>query len=255
MKVVIIEDEQLAVRRLESMIRQFDKTIEVVAKLESVEESVEWFGQNQQPDLIFLDIHLEDDLSFAIFDKVNVAAPIIFTTAYDEYAIKAFKLKSIDYLLKPIVQEELEAAINKYKQWHGQQANNLDLRSLMQMVAPQTPKFKERFAVTVGTKIKSVNINDIAYFYSAEGISFMVLSDKHEYVLDSSLDRIAEELDPQQFFRINRQYLIKLGAIANVHVYPKSKLKIDLTPGTKETLYVSLDRVTDFKRWLDGTCL
>lgn len=254
MKVVIIEDEQLAVRRLENMICQFDKTIEVLAKLESVEESVEWFRNNSQPDLIFLDIHLEDDLSFAIFDKVTVTAPIIFTTAYDEYAIKAFKLKSIDYLLKPIVQEELENAIIKYKQWHGQEATTLDLRSLMQMVTPLNQKFKDRFAVTVGTKIKSISIDDIAYFYSAEGISFMVLTDKHEYALDSSLDKIAEELDPKSFFRINRQYLIKLGSIANVHVYPKSKLKIDLLPSTKDTIYVSLDRVTDFKRWLDGTC-
>lgn len=252
MKVVIIEDEEFAARRLENMIRQADPAIDVVSKLESVEESVEWFRKNPHPDLIFLDIHLEDDLSFSIFDKVKVTSPIIFTTAYDEYAIKAFKLKSIDYLLKPIVQEELNKAIVKYKEWNRQPGSMVDINSLVELMTTKTPRFKERFSITVGQKIKTVYTKDVAYFYSTEGMTFMVLSDKHEYPIDYSLDKLTNELDPQNFFRINRQFFIKLSSIGNVHIFPKSRLKLELNPPSKEDVFVSLDKVTSFKNWLDG---
>jgi DNA-binding LytR/AlgR family response regulator len=252
MKVVIIEDEQLAARRLESMVLAFDPQIEVLATLESVVDSVEWFKTNPHPDLILLDIHLEDDLSFAIFEKVSVKAPIIFTTAYDEYAIRAFKHRSIDYLLKPIVQEDLNAAILKYKDWGSGKNSSIDTRELYRLLDLKTKQYRERFSVTVGEKLKSVHISEVAYFFSTSGITFVVMHTKNQYSIDLSLDNLGNELDPKQFFRINRQYLISLRAIGNVHIFPKSRLKISLSPPTQEDIFVSLDKVPDFKRWMDG---
>jgi DNA-binding LytR/AlgR family response regulator len=250
MKVVIIEDEQLAARRLENMIKFYDPKIEVMAKLESVSESVEWFQSNPQPDLIFLDIHLEDDLSFVIFEKVKVNSPIIFTTAFDEYAIRAFKLKSIDYLLKPIIQEELNNAIRKYKDLVQPAQQTVDLSSLYNLISLQNKAYKERFSITIGQKIRTFTIPEIAYFYSMEGISFMVLNNKSEYPLDDSLEQLSQELDPKTFFRINRKYLVKIDSIVNVHIYPKSHLKLELAPLPAEDVFVSIDKVTPFKNWL-----
>lgn len=251
MKVVIIEDESFASRRLESMIQSYDNNIEIVAKLESVEETVSWFGKNPQPDLMFLDIQLEDDLSFAIFEKVNISTPIIFTTAFDEYAIKAFKLRSIDYLLKPIIQEDLNKAIEKYKNWNNEKAQLVDTKELYKLFQPKT-EYRERFSVTVGEKLKTFNVSDVAYFFSTAGITFVVLNTKSQYSLDLSLDAISAELDPKHFYRINRQYLVKLSAISTVHVFPKSRLKLELNPPAQEDIYVSLDKVAGFKKWFDG---
>lgn len=252
MKVVIIEDEQLAARRLESMILSYDPAIEILAKLESVKDSVNWFNKNPHPDLIFLDIHLEDDLSFAIFEKVKVSSPIIFTTAFDEYAIRAFKMKSIDYLLKPIIQEELNHAISKYKDLVNPAQKEIDLSSLYKLISLQNVSYKERFSITVGQKIKTFSTTEIAYFYSTEGISFMVLKNKSEYPVDDSLEILAQELNPKEFFRINRKYLVKIDAIQNVHIYPKSRLKLELSPLPPEEVFVSIDKVTPFKNWLDN---
>ena len=249
MNVLIIEDEQLAARRLESMILTCDPTVNVLAKLESVEDSVEWFKSHTHPDLIFLDIHLEDDLSFAIFDKVKVDSPIIFTTAFDEYAIRAFKLKSIDYLLKPIVQEELNNAIAKYKAWSGQ-SNSIDMSALFNLISKKEVVYRERFSVSYGQKIKSFGVAEIAYFYSKEGMTYAVLTDTKHYPVDYSLDNLMNELNPGDFFRINRQYLIKHSSIKQVHVFPKSHLKLELTPKPLDDIFVSIDKVTAFKKWL-----
>lgn len=249
MNVLIIEDEQLAARRLESMILTYDPSVNVLAKLESVEDSVEWFRSNPHPDLIFLDIHLEDDLSFAIFDKVKVESPIIFTTAFDEYAIRAFKLKSIDYLLKPIVQEDLNNAIAKYKEWNGQK-NGIDMSALFDMISKKEVSYRDRFSVSYGQKIKSFGVSEIAYFYSKEGMTYAVLNDTKQYPVDYSLDNLLNELNPKDFFRINRQYLIKHTAIRQVHIFPKSHLKLELAPKPAEDVFVSIDKVTAFKKWL-----
>jgi DNA-binding LytR/AlgR family response regulator len=249
MNVLIIEDEQLAARRLESMVLAYDPTIQILAKLESVEDSVAWFKTHTHPDLIFLDIHLEDDLSFAIFDKVKVDSPIIFTTAFDEYAIRAFKLKSIDYLLKPIIQEELDNAIAKYKAWNGQK-NSIDMSALFEMISKKEVTYRERFSVSYGQKIKSFPVTEIAYFYSKEGMTYAVLNDTKHYPVDYSLDNLLNELNPNEFFRINRQYLIKHGSIKQVHVFPKSHLKLELAPKPLDDIFVSIDKVTAFKKWL-----
>lgn len=251
MKTIIIEDEDFAARRLENMISECDSSIEVVAKLQSVRESVAWLKSNPHPELIFLDIQLDDDLSFAIFDQVPVQSQIIFTTAFDEYAIKAFKLKSIDYLLKPVVKEELCYAIRKYKDMVAPQKQAIDFSSLFNLISQKNITYKERFSVVVGQKIKTFTISEIAYFYSTEGISFMVLKNKFEYPVDDSLEELSQVLNPKDFFRINRKYLVRIDSVVNVHIYPKSHLKLELSPLPKDEVFVSIEKVTAFKKWLD----
>lgn len=250
-KILIIEDEEFAARRLENMIRDIDPEIVVVAKLESVSESVEWLRTHTQPDLIFLDIQLEDDLSFSIFEQVQVRSKIIFTTAYDEYAIKAFKLNSIDYLLKPINQDELSRAIAKFRSWKTEMTPVVDAVMLRNLLHPHQT-FRERFMVVVGEKLISIPVSDIAYFFSTAGITFVVMHTKNQYSLDFSLDNLRDMLNPNDFFRVNRQYLIGLKSIEKVVVYPKSRLKLLLNPPTDTDLFVSIDKAPEFKQWLGG---
>jgi DNA-binding LytR/AlgR family response regulator len=253
MKIIIIEDEELAAIRLETMIRKADPDIQVLAKLESVEESVAWLQTHAEPDLIFLDIHLEDGISFSIFDQVKVNSPIIFTTAFDEYAIQAFKLKSVDYLLKPVTQEELEGSIDKYRQWvKPEHASPVDMQALYEMILHREPRFRSRFSIVTGQKIKTIGIEEIAYFHAEEGIVLLVTDKKVKYPLDLSLDQLMEQLDPKQFFRINRQYIIRLSAIEHIHIYPKSRLQVELLPPAPGEVFVSLDKVTKFKDWLNS---
>ena len=252
MKTIIIEDEQLAARRLENMVKYIDSSIEILVILESIAESVEWLKKNEHPDLIFLDIHLEDGLSFSIFDQVKVNSPIIFTTAFDEYAIKAFKLKSIDYLLKPIIQTDLEKAIAKFREW-GEKKQTIDISELLHLMNGGKQEFRERFSVVVGQKLKSIDVKDIAYFFSNSGITFVAMHTKGQYSIDISLDNLLQELDPKLFFRVNRQYLVNLNSIVNIHIFPKSRLKLELNPAIPGGVFVSLDKVVDFKKWVDGT--
>ena len=251
MKIVIIEDEEYAARRLENMLFAFDPTVLVEAKLQSVKESVAWLITHPQPDLIFLDIQLEDDLSFAIFEQVQVRSKIIFTTAFDEYAIKAFKHNSIDYLLKPINQAELENAINKYRSWKAETSSVIDATMLRDLMRPQAT-YRERFMVSVGDKLKAIYVADIAYFFSAAGITFVVMHSKAQYSVDFSLDNLKEMLNPKDFFRVNRQYFIGLKSIDKVVVYPKSRLKLVLNPPIDADLFVSIDKASEFKQWMDG---
>lgn len=250
MKIVIIEDEPLAADHLERMIMRYSKDIQIVAKLVSVEESVAWFKANENPDLIFLDIHLEDNLSFVIFDRVQVKSPLIFTTAFDEYAIRAFKLRSIDYLLKPIIQQELNQALDKHKEWN--QPAMINISEIYASLQQKSVLYKERFSVQVGSKIKTISLNQISYFFSEDSISYMMLTDATAYPIDNSLDQLTPQLNPKDFFRINRQFIVSLNAIRNVHIFPKSRLKVDLHPKQEKDLFVSIDRVTKFKEWLDS---
>lgn len=252
MKAIIIEDEEFAATMLENMIKECDHSIEILTKLQSVKESVLWLKSNPQPDLIFLDIQLEDDLCFSIFDQVNVRSQIIFTTAFDEYAIKAFKLKSIDYLLKPVDHNELRQAILKYSNWNSERNVVINPDELRNLIVQQQTTYRERFSVIVGEKIKSISVNDIAYFFSVSGLTFVVSNTKSQYSIDLSLDAIKEQLKPRDFFRINRQYLVKLDAIKNVHVFPKSRLKLELDPPAADEIFVTLEKVPEFKKWIDG---
>lgn len=254
MKVVIIEDEAFAALRLKKMILDFNPGIEIMAELESVAESVKWFKSNPEPDLIFLDIHLEDDLSFAIFEQVNISSPVIFTTAFDEYAIKAFKLKSIDYLLKPIIHEELAAALKKYEHFSGLHRNAIDLPSLYNLLTTKDKKYRERFSISVGTKIKIVEVTDIAYFFVMDKGVYLRTAQGNTLNVDFTLDNLEEILNPVSFFRINRKYLINIASIANMIAYSRSRVKLELKPKADDEFdtIVSIDRSGEFKKWLNS---
>jgi DNA-binding LytR/AlgR family response regulator len=253
MNVVIIEDEAFAALRLKKMIRDFNPGIRILAELESVAESVKWFRSNPEPDLIFLDIHLEDDLSFAIFEQVNISCPVIFTTAFDEYAIKAFKLKSIDYLLKPIVHEELASALKKYEQFSGLHSNSVDLQSLYNLLTQKDVKYRERFSISIGTKIKMVEVADIAYFYVFEKGVYLRTQQGDSYNVDFTLDKLEEILNPGSFFRINRKYLINISSIDKMVAYSRGRVKLELKPGADDEFdtIVSIDRSAEFRKWLN----
>lgn len=247
MKIVIIEDEVIAADYLEKMIKLYDPSVEVMAKLDSVSSSVIWFQQNQ-PDLIFLDIHLGDDISFKIFEQVDIRIPVIFTTAYDHYAIRAFKLNSIDYLLKPIDQNELIASIEKYKSFGNPKT---DLRMLTELINLQKPNYQERFLVSSGQKLRSVQTSDIAYFFAEQKLSFLVDQSGKQFIVDQSLDKLETLIDPQQFFRINRQFIVSFRAIKNMISYSKSRVKLELEPQIDKETIVSVERASDFKNWLN----
>ncbi|MBK8568056.1 MAG: response regulator transcription factor [Saprospiraceae bacterium] len=250
MKAIIIEDENLTARRLEGMLKKYDPNILVLALLPSVEEAVDWLEINPEPDLVFMDIHLEDDLAFRIFERTGLKAPVIFTTAYDEYMVQAFKVNSIDYLLKPINYDELVQALEKFKSLKNRFVQP-DIGTLLQLFGQQkTPDYKSRFMITVGTKIRSIETKDIAYFYSEEKLTFMVTKEGQHLPIDFSLDKLTAMLDPTDFFRISRQFLVGFQAVQSAHVYLKGKLKLDVQPKSKLEVLVSSDRVTDFKEWL-----
>lgn len=253
MKVVIIEDEAFATLRLKKMILDYDPEIKIMAELESVAESVKWFKANPEPDLIFLDIHLEDDLSFAIFDQVNISSPVIFTTAFDEYAIKAFKLKSIDYLLKPIVHEELAAALKKYEQFSGLHHSSVDLQSLYNLLTGKEKNYKERLSISIGSKIKMVEVTDIAYVFVMEKGVYLRTFQGSTYSVDFTLDKLEEMVDPAKFFRINRKYLVNISSINDMVAYSRSRVKLELKPRADDEFetIVSIDRSAEFKKWLN----
>ncbi len=259
MNVVIIEDERLTAQRLRSQILKYDPKINVVAELASVEESVSWFHDHandseSQVDLAFMDIHLGDGDSFRIIRELNLQLPIIFTTAFDEYMVKAFKVNSIDYLLKPINFEELKAAIDKYKSLrkaYSQSSADANIRELiLQLTSSKPMEYKDRFMITVGTKIRSVLTGDIAYFYLEEKTVLLVTFDNTTLPVDYSLDKLLQLLDPKKFFRISRQFIVSLRSIHMVHTVAAGKLRLDLNPKSRQEVNVSLDRVTDFKAWL-----
>ncbi len=250
MRVVIIEDEHLTAQRLEGMLKKYDESIEIMSVLPSVAESVEWFKSNPDPDLIFMDIHLEDGQSFSIFEKINLDIPVIFTTAYDEYMVRAFKVNSVDYLMKPVNYDELVLAIEKYKRIHDKQEEKEGIGALLHAIQAKDAEYKQRFLISIGSRLKTIELAETAYFYSAEKITFLVTKDNQRFPIDFSLDKLAAIIDPRQFFRINRQMMAGLSAIANIHVYPKGRLKLDLNPPMKEEVFVSLDKVVEFKEWL-----
>ena len=251
MKVVIIEDEHLTAQRLEGMLKKYDAQIEVLAELPSVAESIEWFKMNPDPDLVFMDIHLEDGQSFSIFDTLNLEVPVIFTTAYDEYMIKAFKVNSVDYLMKPLNYDELSQAIDKFKRLHtNEKGKDHQLETLLQSLQKKEPEYKSRFLVSIGSRLKTIEDEEVRYFYSADKITFLVTKDNQRFPIDYSLDKLALMLNPKDYFSINRQMTVKLSAINNIHVYAKGKIQLELNPPMKEDVFVSMDRVVEFKEWL-----
>ena len=249
MKVVIIEDESLAAEKLHSLLMQVDSSIEVLDVLESVEESINWFSQNNMPDLIFMDIQLDDGISFEIFDAVKIEAPIIFTTAFDEYAIRAFKVNSVDYLLKPIEQESLEMAISKFKKIFSE---NIKIEAKISQVFQQFSKnYKTRFFIKIGTRFQSIQVSKICCFFVEERNTFLRTQKGKTYDLDNSLEQLHKLIDPNQFFRINRNYTVNINYIDEIISYSTNRLKLKLTGETNDDLIVSRDKVSEFKHWMD----
>ncbi|TNJ43534.1 response regulator transcription factor [Tamlana fucoidanivorans] len=251
MKVIIIEDEKPSARRLQRILNTLGVKVEVM--LHSVEESIDWFQNNVHPDLIFLDIQLSDGLSFEIFENHKIKSAIIFTTAYDEYALQAFKLNSIDYLLKPIDEAELVKAVEKYKERMPQkQVVTLDFSDIKQLlVNPIDREYKKRFSVKVGHHLKLINIDDIECIYSENKGTYVYTVDHRNYLLDVTLEQLEGELEPQMFFRINRKFFVNVNAINDMVSYTNSRLQIKLKHYKDQELIVARERVKDFKTWLE----
>ena len=251
MNVLIIEDEKPAARRLNRMLAELN--IEVQQMLHSVEESIEWFQNNEHPDLIFLDIQLSDGLSFEIFEEVAIKSAIIFTTAYDEYALKAFKLNSIDYLLKPIDADELKVAVEKFRENQptnsNLQVNINDIRKLL--VHPIDRKFKKRFTIKIGQHIKIIPVDEIECLYSENKATYIHTTSNRNYLIDHSLEHWQEELDPEKFYRVNRTFIVQINTIKDIISYTNSRLQLKLDSYNKAEIIVSRERVKEFKNWID----
>ncbi len=249
MQVIIIEDEKPSARRLQRMLEKLD--MQVHTMLHSVEESIAWFQNNTHPDLIFLDIQLSDGLSFEIFEALDIKSSIIFTTAYDEYALKAFKLNSIDYLLKPIDEEELEAAVKKYQTMAPKPSVTLNFDDIKQLlVNPIEREYKKRFSVKIGQHIKLVNVEDIECIYSENKGTYLHTVDGRNYLIDPTLEELEVELPPNQFFRVNRTFYVQINAIKDIISYTNSRLQIKLQSYQEQDVIVARERVKNFKDWL-----
>jgi len=251
MNIIIIEDEKPSARRLQRMLKSLD--FEAHTMLHSVEESIDWFKNNEHPDLIFLDIQLSDGLSFEIFEAIDIKSAVIFTTAYDEYALQAFKLNSIDYLLKPIDDEDLNTAVEKYKGRAPQnQSVTLDFNDIKKLlVNPIEREYKKRFSVKVGQHLKLINIDDIECIYSENKGTYVFTNEGRNYLLDTTLDQLEDELEPHVFFRISRKYYININAIKDMVSYTNSRLQIKLNHFNEQQVIVARERVKDFKNWLE----
>jgi len=249
MNVVIIEDEILAAEKLVNQLQRLAPEVRVLTVLESVEEAINWLAGNPSPDLIFMDIQLEDGISFEIFDAVKVEAPVIFTTAYDEYAIRAFKVNSVDYLLKPVSDEELEAALAKFKNKYDEE--KAFTQKVARVIDQISKKFKNRFFIRVGARFQSVQVGEICCFFVEERNTFLRTVPGKTFDLDHSLDQLQLMVDPEQFFRINRNFLVNINCIHEAVAYSTNRLKVKLKTGFDDGLIVSRDRVSEFKRWMD----
>jgi two-component system LytT family response regulator len=260
MRVVIIEDEELAAEKLAAMLHQYDPAIRVTAVLASVETAVAWLQNNPSPDLLLVDIQLSDELCFGIFRQVPVRCPVIFTTAYDQYALRAFQVYSVDYLLKPIGQDKLNQSLDKLRDMRQSFAGAppepgdppaLPLDALVQLIRRGNAGYKSRFMVRLGNRIKAVKTDEVAYFLTEQKLSLLVTKENQRYPVDYSLDELTPMLDPAQFFRVNRQLIIHLDAAAEIHPYFKGRLKLILSPPLREEVIVSSERTPAFKAWLE----
>lgn len=249
MRVLIIEDEQPASQKLVRLLDEIDANIEIIDTIESVENATNWFLKNPHPQLIFMDIQLEDGICFEIFENCDIKTPVIFTTAYDEYSLKAFKVNSVDYLLKPIALNELKDAIEKFNTVHN---NKTDFSKIESFINKLQPKIKERFLIKVGEHYKSIQTSSINYFYIKERCNFINIGKGKNYAVDYSLDKIEQMIDSKIFFRVNRNIIINFSAIEDILTYSTSRLKITLANCTeKDEILVSRERVSEFKNWMD----
>jgi DNA-binding LytR/AlgR family response regulator len=254
MNIIIIEDEKPAARLLQRKVEKLG--LQVNTMLHSVEEAISWFQNNAHPDLIFLDIQLSDGLSFEIFEyfdkaQQHIKSAVIFTTAYDEYALRAFKLNSIDYLLKPIDEEDLEIAVNKFKARNQAQNISLDFEAIKRMlVNPVEKEYKKRFSVKIGQQLKVISIDEVECFYSENKGTYIHTLDNRDYLIDSTLEVVEAEINPKEFYRVSRKFIVPLKAVKEIQVYSNSRLKIILPTYKDDEVIVARERVGDFKEWI-----
>ncbi len=249
-KVLLIEDEQPAAQRLEKMLAELAPDFNITSRCDSIESSVQYFSNHPMPDLVFLDIQLGDGLSFDIFNQISIPCPIIFTTAYDEYAIRAFEQNSIDYILKPINKEKLQKSIEKFRRVRNNEMAT-DWSALIEQMNIEKKAYKQRFLVYVGEHLDSIPTSEIAYFYSIEKSSFLVTSTGKCYPLDYSLDKVEDLVSPMDYFRINRNYIVSFQSIMKINILSKSRIKITIHPLPSEETLISSARTPEFRKWLD----
>lgn len=255
MKILIIEDEELAVKKIRKLLNNVAPVSEIVGEADSIAAAVAWFQSNPAPDLVLMDIELADGQSFEIFNLVEVKSPVIFTTSYDEYALKAFKVNSIDYLLKPVQKEDLEAALRKFdtlRKGSAPPAPSLDMENLIKELQQklQPREYRKRFLVKNGQKLVSVEVDEIAYFYSDGRLNFFKTSDNKKFVVDYTMDELEEMLDPSRYFRISRSFYVSINAIDKIDDYFGNRLILQLKPAVDKEALVSREKVTDFKKWM-----
>ncbi|MGA0558030.1 LytR/AlgR family response regulator transcription factor [Larkinella sp. VNQ87] len=256
MKILIVEDEPLAVKRMEGLIRDVAPEAEILGKIDTVRAFVRWWQTNPAPDLLLMDIQLADGLSFEIFQQVDVKTPVIFTTAYDEYALRAFKVNSVDYLLKPIEQEELAKAIQKFRQQGGSagdsNGSSQNLAKMLEEFGIKPVSYKNRFLIKQGGRFDVVETADILYLYADDKVVFLITNQNRKYIVDETLDELEHKLDPRHFFRVNRKYITHLSAIERIEPYFNGRLRIWLKHRpTEEEVSVSRERAESFKTWLN----
>lgn len=251
MNVLIIEDEPQAAQRIEKLVKGIISSVVILGKLDSIKNSVHWLRENPAPDLILMDIQLADGISFSIFDQCQVKSPVIFTTAYDEYALKAFKVNSIDYILKPVDEDELRAALKKYQSLTSSIQSDKTLESIGYAMQMLTKKYKERFIIKVGEHLKSVETEEILFFFSLEKTTFAQTKDGRKHILDFTLDQLENLVNPENYFRINRKYVVSAKSIQDMISYTNSRLKLILKTSDDDEVIVARERVQEFKDWLD----
>ena len=252
MNILIVEDEELAVKKLQKTLANVDPSATVIGITDSIKDTVEWLQDNNNADLILMDIELADGQSFEIFKQVEVKAPVIFTTSYDEFALKAFKVNSVDYLLKPIQTEDLQAALAKYKKMTAANKGDINLESLVKQLQQQLqPKeFRKRFLVKHAQKLVSVDVDEISYFYSDGRLNFFKTADNKKYVVDYTMEELEDMLDPEKFFRISRSFYVAVEAIDKIDDYFGNRLILQLKPAVDKEALVSREKVSDFKKWM-----
>ena len=252
MKVVIVEDEIAATEHLIDILGEIDSKIEVLVTLDTVKKSIDYFQQPTEAQLVFMDIHLADGISFEIFEKVNISIPVIFTTAYDEYALKAFKVNSLDYLLKPVDDEELKSALSQYHKNSSSILGSSELNAIRQLVEGPSKKYRSTFLVNHRDGMVPIKTDDIAYFFIDNGVVYAYTETNQKYVIEKKLDDVELELNPQKFKRANRQFIVNRDALVNIKFYFNGKLILNTQPPSAERIVVSKARATEFKNWVDN---
>jgi len=252
MKILIVEDEELAVKKLQKTLAAIDASAEVIGTTDSIKSTVEWLQDNPSPDLVLMDIELSDGQSFEIFNLAEVRCPVIFTTSYDEFALKAFKVNSVDYLLKPVQKEELEAALNKFRKLKEDSKPDVNLDVLVKQLQQklQPKEYRKRFLVKHAQKLVSIDVEEISYFYSDGRLNFFKTADNKKFVVDYTMDELEDMLDPDKYFRISRSFYVSINAIDKIDDYFGNRLILALKPAVDKEALVSREKVTDFKKWM-----